>query len=538
MNFLPLVSRELRVAVRRRNVYRVRMAVGGGSMSLSYWALLVWSGWQSGAALGHTILEVLSLCGFVGGALSGVFLTADCLSQERREGTLGLLFLTDLRAHDVVFGKLAAKMIVPFYCGLALVPALAICVIVGGVTGGEFWRMCLVLANTLFLSLSASLFSSSFCQKARSAYGVALLILLLNLGALPIAGSALSSWSNNSLAEHLSYLVSPMGTYLLANDKSYQSAAAWFWSSLIVSHVLAWLCLIAACIVLPWQWQDKGFSSPPQGSGRAAMRRRQSARQELLSANPIRWLVYRQHLKRPLIWTLPALAISLWFSFDLDPVGNRQSQMSFLALVAVHALFKIWLTADATHAFAGDRRSGALELLLGTPLSVRELVTGMLSAFRQRFQGPQVVLISVDLLLAARLLFAGNGIGALWTGVMVLMFLADAYCLGWVGLWRGLVDRNAALATLSAAGRVLIVPWILFGAGAGIFSQSTQTELALLWLVVCGMANLICLSHAKNGLVEHFRVLALRPFGAKAPHIESQWSAMNWESSDPANNAN
>ena len=39
--------------------------------------------------------------------LSGVRSTADCLSVEKREGTLGLLFLTDLKGYDVVLGKLA-----------------------------------------------------------------------------------------------------------------------------------------------------------------------------------------------------------------------------------------------------------------------------------------------------------------------------------------------------------------------------------------------------------------------------------------------
>ena len=32
-------------------------------------------------------------------------LVADCLSRERREGTLGLLFLTPLTANDIVIAK-------------------------------------------------------------------------------------------------------------------------------------------------------------------------------------------------------------------------------------------------------------------------------------------------------------------------------------------------------------------------------------------------------------------------------------------------
>jgi hypothetical protein len=70
---------------------------------------------------------------------------------------------------------------------------------------------------------------------------------------------------------------------------------------------------------------------------------------------------------------------------------------------------------------------------------------------------------------------------------------------------------------------------MVFAGAVIIFSQSSHAELVVLRLVVCGVQDIIFLSRARNALLEHFRVLALRPFGAKAPHIESQWSAMNWE---------
>jgi len=41
-------------------------------------------------------------------ACAACALTADTLSGESREGTLGLLFLTDLRSWDVTLGKLAS----------------------------------------------------------------------------------------------------------------------------------------------------------------------------------------------------------------------------------------------------------------------------------------------------------------------------------------------------------------------------------------------------------------------------------------------
>ena len=57
---------------------------------------------------------------------SGRISTADCLSEEKREGTLGLLFLTDLKGYDVVLGKLAATSVSAFYGLLAALPVLAV----------------------------------------------------------------------------------------------------------------------------------------------------------------------------------------------------------------------------------------------------------------------------------------------------------------------------------------------------------------------------------------------------------------------------
>ena len=50
----------------------------------------------------------LMMISFIYSLVAGRRFTADCLSEEKREGTLGLLFLTDLKGYDVVLGKVAA----------------------------------------------------------------------------------------------------------------------------------------------------------------------------------------------------------------------------------------------------------------------------------------------------------------------------------------------------------------------------------------------------------------------------------------------
>src|SRR5664279_1436043 len=99
----------------------------------------------------------------------GVRFTADCLSEEKREGTLGLLFLTDLKGYDVVLGKLVATSLNGFYAVLAVVPVLALPLLLGGVAPGEFGRMALVTINTLFFSLALGMCVSALSRSARKA---------------------------------------------------------------------------------------------------------------------------------------------------------------------------------------------------------------------------------------------------------------------------------------------------------------------------------------------------------------------------------
>src|SRR5437870_7673413 len=161
MTVLPIVERELRVASRRRATYRMRVTAALAAMATFGWIMLTFlqtipSTWQ-----GRYLFRVLFGLAFVYCLLIGARLTADCLSEEKREGTLGLLFLTDLKGYDVVFGKLAATSLHVFYAMLAIFPVLAVPLLMGGVTAGEFWRLLLVLVATLLFSLSIGMLSSA-----------------------------------------------------------------------------------------------------------------------------------------------------------------------------------------------------------------------------------------------------------------------------------------------------------------------------------------------------------------------------------------
>ena len=178
----PIVERELRVAARRPGTWRTRLAVAGTATGLSLFLLRVapamlasvmGMGMSTNAPglMGAMVFFELSFVTGLGALFMGPALTGDCLSRERREGTLGLLFLTDLGGWDVVLGKLAAAAWNAGYCLLGVLPVLALPVLLGGVTLGQVGLLAVALLNALFVGLAAGMFTSSFCRDARQAAG-------------------------------------------------------------------------------------------------------------------------------------------------------------------------------------------------------------------------------------------------------------------------------------------------------------------------------------------------------------------------------
>src|SRR5262249_18167441 len=96
------------------------------------------SQWASAAEIGTRVFAALSGVGFVLALLAGPLTTVDCISRERREGTLGLLFLTNLRAYDVVLGKIAAASLDMLLGFIGALPAVAISFLLGGVDLKQF----------------------------------------------------------------------------------------------------------------------------------------------------------------------------------------------------------------------------------------------------------------------------------------------------------------------------------------------------------------------------------------------------------------
>src|SRR5256886_11502729 len=238
MRLLPIVEREVRVAARRRTTYALRLLAATAALAVTLWLCLLPTQGQPPTALGKSLFTALSIMAFAYSLLIGPFLTADCISSEKRDGTLGLLFLTVLRGWDVVLGKWAATSLAGFYGLLAVLPALAIPLLIGGVTPGEYGRTALAVVNAILFSLTAGMFVSALSRdQTKSILGSLILVLALS-GLVPGLMVLLFKgfWGRGIDGFPPVALFSPVYAAQFAVDSTFRSNPRLFWMSLGAVH--------------------------------------------------------------------------------------------------------------------------------------------------------------------------------------------------------------------------------------------------------------------------------------------------------------
>lgn len=384
MALLPIVIRELRVQARRPSTFWWRMGLSAFGVLLCA-NVYLWTNWGSATNLGGGP-AFKSLTWLAQGlALLAGFLTADCISSERREGTLGLLWLTDLKGYDVVLGKAASLGLGALHGLVAFVPVLAIPLLAGGVTLGEVVRTALAIANTMFVSLAIGLWASSRNHQA----GRAMRQTAFGIGSVLLVG-----WFLPTIASPMSYLaaVSPSHAFRLASA-GVAVAPSEFGFTLLAAHLVGWAFLaVANRNVMAGQRLDAGETIPrPETTVRGEPSRR---RQSPVTDDPVSWLVSRQSGMRTLVWIALLLLLYAHQGYKLAMLLGTWimgPQSAYFLTVANSFLLLIAgvLLARAAAGFSIQaKKSGVLEQLLVTPLGARLVIAGQWRALWDLLRRP------------------------------------------------------------------------------------------------------------------------------------------------------
>jgi ABC-type transport system involved in cytochrome c biogenesis permease component len=473
MTFLPVVTRELLARSRRPSTYWLRTGAALFAMMMAGSFLLIQRLFGGGTQFGPALFIGVSVLILVFALFEGIRNTADSLSEEKREGTLGLLFLTDLRGHDVVLGKCAATSLNSFYAVLGALPILALSLFLGGVTAGEFWRMSLVLVNCLFFAVAVGILISALSRDAGRAWAASFFLLAI-LIALPLVIQQLArtaGWLTPRFKLILfqagdgAAWLSPLTSFLHVNGNQ----PGQFWGALIATHLIAWTFLVIASLVLPRIWHERtSRSEKGRRFGKPAspevLEKKAAERRRLLEKHPVVWLAGRQMYQRVAMWLIPIGAVVLMI---LSAIWAGEMAVASWGAWPFQLAFKLLVVFQATRFFVEARNSGALELLMVTPLSAEEIVRGQLMALQRIFLGPALVLGLLPLPVAG-LQFAfdfqayAEAIMTMISGLYQLVsFFSTLLALVCVGMWMALTLRKPNAAAGLTVLAVMIVPHFL-----------------------------------------------------------------------------
>ncbi|HWQ91605.1 MAG TPA: hypothetical protein VN673_08030 [Clostridia bacterium] len=352
MNAMPVIERELREESRRQVNYLLRMLAAG--VLIIVFALVVLSWRSNPAQLGANLFFRLHYTLTWAFWIIVPLMTADCISREKREGTLGLLFLTPLTVRDVIAGKAAIHVIRALTLFLATIPVLGLPLVLGGVTWIHVLLAVLEQANAAVLAIGAGLLAS---VKGGTTVQVMARAVLTAM-ALKITSTI---WIAPARAMSFS---SPILTLILAGF------------GVICSAILCSQVYQHSRRELTKRWQDEKPVETPDwvrmfSNSRFWQNFFAWDKGRTLDRNPIGWLQEYSWTARLTKWA--------WF-FGTMLIGilvlATTTRRSPPWQAVMTGILTLGLAFSAAGSFRRERESGLLELLLVTPLSAWQLILG------------------------------------------------------------------------------------------------------------------------------------------------------------------
>lgn len=410
MNVLPVITRELRTQARQSFTYWLRWL---GVLAMLVGALLFGLQGIFESNFGSLLFAVLHLMLFGAIWVFVPFSAADCISRERREGTLGLLFLTPLRPADIVVAKGLAHALRAGTLLVAVLPVLTIPFLLGGISWQQVATVALANLSSVCWALAVSLVASALTRKGARATASAAVLAMCSLvvfgflvGHRVIARlPATFRPQSDEIESYFEVGAAVVGLHpriLWSGSGAGPVSTTIFVLALAEVAAISVLLLILAVVFaanrIRHSWQEEPPSVRVQRIQRVFVQPvmwvgllRRWMRWKL-ERNPVGWLEQRRWSGRLVIWTWFAIIISVQSAALADNgfswnYGDWERTLAWALTLS--------LAASAAGSFRRERETGVLELLLVSPLRSTEILGGRLRGLWGQFLPAVVALLGV-----------------------------------------------------------------------------------------------------------------------------------------------
>lgn len=405
----PVFTREFATAPRNWRLYFLRAVYVGALFGLVCTAWLILFGSQPVRTLGDlarfggAVFSLLAPVQLAMATALSALLTAAAVAQEKDRRTLDLLLMTRLTNSELVLGKLLASMLVVLVLILAGVPLLMLLSLLGGIAHEQVAR---VVGVTLTAALAAGGIGSTIALwREKTFQSLAMtalaLVLWLLVGEAIYAGALGETWVNvttSRWAEAFSPARAIVAAARPALDAEPMLAAAPFLGDsartfMFVSAGFAILLNgIAVLMVRVWN-PTRETRQPTDNDERAPVNATRNVhaapgRTRDVWDNPILWreICTWAYGKKVVIVRSAYLAIFAGCAVAMvrmlpdNPTASSAVTVSNLAqpLVPLLILGLILINALAVTSLTNERDARALDLLLVTDLTPKEIIFGKL----------------------------------------------------------------------------------------------------------------------------------------------------------------
>jgi uncharacterized membrane protein YhaH (DUF805 family) len=283
------------------------------------------------------------------------------------------------------------------------------CILLGGVTGSNAFYMVLLRITTMFFSLSACILISSRSTEDKSAFIGSLGILAAFAFIPPILWKI--CFMVAPLAMPWNFLLYPSLVYAYSALPATPVHAGAFLRSIGCLYILSIGFLLIAARNLEHSFKEKFVPAKSdtkltdtnrfeQLDAKARKQPHSPRTIQMFDENPFLWLLHRDSFYPRLMrmFTICIVVASVFGAVTLTARAPGMYGLFFIyGLYALHLIWKLLVTSHALRRLHDDHRSGALEILLVTPLPPDQMCSSQLLHTFRVFYGSALALWAAGL---------------------------------------------------------------------------------------------------------------------------------------------